>query len=618
MKLPALIFLLTVCKMVSGTVSISTQPDCAVLQYLSYYEIREGKLSQTDTIVIQINKRTGEDLCQVEIPFSKSDPIIEFSAWIEDTTGIVLRRLKRQEYTDVSEISDYSLYEDYFSRNFQLKHNVYPYRICYTYKITFRQFAGITNWYPVLDSDVPTQHAKLVLEIPKDYGIKVLEKNISPPVIHQNHERITRTWNTSYDGSLRSEIFCPILSGFLPSVQIVPLQFTYGCTGSTTDWQSFGKWQADLNQDLGNLPESEKRRISDLVGQARDKKEKVRLIYHYLQDNTRYINVTLDIGGMKPYPAEYVATNKYGDCKALTNYTKAMLNFLGIESYYTLVYSSRQPREISQNFPSQQFNHVVLVIPFDPDTLWLENTSNINPFGYAGTSIQNRLALLVDHDRSRLVRIPSLRNTDVRESGKMEFFLDLGDNAKVAMIHDFKGSKFELYNSLFTQNNRDEQSAYIHDHLPFTSFEIQDWKILKDNRDARNIKLETTLTVHHFVKSLGMEKYFTLVPLAIPDFPVPKSRKLPVQLPYPIVLSDTAIFHTSSYFNKIDVPQDTAFTSKFGRYNVHFNREGNKITVLREFVLHPGNISLDEYHVFYSFLAAIKTNGNRKILMQRK
>jgi hypothetical protein len=93
----------------------------------------------------------------------------------------------------------------------------------------------------------------------------------------------------------------------LPYVKIVPLNFHYGIGGSTADWRSFGEWQADLIQGLGALPESEKQKITALVGDRKDKREIVKILYHYLQDNTHYINVTIDIGGFIPYPAEYVA-----------------------------------------------------------------------------------------------------------------------------------------------------------------------------------------------------------------------------------------------------------------------------------------------------------------------
>ena len=119
----------------------------------------------------------------------------------------------------------------------------------------------------------------------------------------------------------------------------------------------------------------------------------------------------------------------------------------------------------------------------------------------------------------------------------------LKGNAKTKLNCNFRGEKFETYNSLYTQYNHDIQNGYVHDHMPFQSFELQDWILVKKDRDDRNITLESSLSVRHILKSIGNERYFSIVPSEIPDFASPKSRKLPVQIPYPLFMTDTLIYH---------------------------------------------------------------------------
>ena len=103
---------------------------------------------------------------------------------------------------------------------------------------------------------------------------------------------------------------------------------------------------------------------------------------------------------------------------------KSALATVGIESYYTLIYGDSKPIKIDQRIPSQQFNHVILCVPLEQDTVWLENTSSSSPFNYLGVFTQNRKGLLVNGDKSELVNTPALTQEQCLIESKFGFSLD--------------------------------------------------------------------------------------------------------------------------------------------------------------------------------------------------
>ena len=71
----------------------------------------------------------------------------------------------------------------------------------------------------------------------------------------------------------------------------------------------------------------------------------------------------------------------------------AMLKEVGIKAYYTTIKAGQNATDIDVDFPSHQSNHIIVAVPNNHDTLWLECTDQTNPFGYLGTFTGDRKAL---------------------------------------------------------------------------------------------------------------------------------------------------------------------------------------------------------------------------------
>jgi hypothetical protein len=226
-------------------------------------------------------------------------------------------------------------------------------------------------------------------------------------------------------------------------------------------WDNYAKWIISLNTGRDVLPESTKKHIHELTANAKTTEEKVRLLYEYLQSKTRYVGIQLGIGGYQPFEASVVDQTGYGDCKALSNYMVSMLKEVGISANYTLIKGGAGESDIDVSFPSSQFNHVIVAVPGKADTLWLECTSQTNPFGYLGDFTGDRHALMITNDGGKIVKTPSYTATDNTQSRTAEVFVQPTGDAKAKIKTTYCGLQYENGElSRVVNTQYDEQKKY--------------------------------------------------------------------------------------------------------------------------------------------------------------
>jgi hypothetical protein len=588
-----------------------------VLQETDIY-IKNGKLIHDIKYEIKINNRDGEKLTKISIPYSKLIKVSKIEACIKDNSGNIIKELEKSEIKVKSAISDYSLYEDDYVKEFTLKHNSYPYSICYSYEVQQHEYLSIDYWLPVIDWNTPTLKAVLNVEVPKGFIISYRSQFTDSFDIDSTDLIIKYRWSASYKNLIEPETSSPNLSTFLPYVKIVPGDFIYDSPGSFVSWYKYGQWNNHLLKGLSDLPEIEKNKILDIIIGVKDTVERIRRLYYYLQDRTRYIDITIETGGLKPYPASYVAENKYGDCKALSNYFKSVLEVAGIKSFYTKVNAGAQITEIDKSFPSQQFNHIILCVPVANDSIWLDCTSDM-PFGYLGTFSQSRDAFIIDEDRSHFTRTPALSYDDVLEIRKVTFRQNIQNQTIGIFSNTYRGEKYETYFYLSNSVSETDRSRIFRNNIVKGGYELIDFHLLTPLRDSAKISLTYTARSNKIYNFYGNDLIIHVLPFQIPRFEDPLKRKLPVQVNYPICSSDSLEYEIPIDYRVTGKLTNESVDTDFGSYRIETVLSSNKVSVVKSFRLRPGKYSLDKYPGFYAFLArVIDLENNNKIITSKK
>ncbi len=124
------------------------------------------------------------------------------------------------------------------------------------------------------------------------------------------------------------------------------------------------------------------------------------------------------------------------------------------------------------DFPSTQFNHAIAAVPNEKDTLWLECTSQKNPFGYQGKFTGDRKALMITDVGANVVRTIQYRPEDNLQSRTANVNIDITGNAKARIKTTAAGIQYENGDLDWVLGNSDKQKKWIEKNTEIPNFSI--------------------------------------------------------------------------------------------------------------------------------------------------
>jgi hypothetical protein len=360
--------------------------------------------------------------------------------------------------------------------------------------------------------------------------------------------------------------------------------------------------------------------VKELVKDVPGQREKVSLLYQYMQDKVRYVNITLGIGGFEPISANQVSEVGYGDCKALTNYMKSLLSVVGVSSLYTLITAGEQHPQLVQDFPSQQFNHVILAIPDEGDTLWLECTSQRLPAGYLGSFTDDRGVLLIHKEGGELSRTPGFTHSENRKVLNVSCILDAECNATIELSRLHGGVYFGEAQSSMYQNDDIEQKRIIQKNLRLSGFIVEDFSQDLVAGKAPALIESIRLTDDQFIPS---EDEIISLPLGIfsENLVLPtrsRNRKYPVYVKRGYTHTDSVIYELPEDLIVHQLPDPVVLETQFGEYRMNVKMIQKGLLYTRDLILYNGEYEPKQFSDFYSFLRRIRSSDQKKALLKKK
>lgn len=572
--------------------------------------------------VTLLNK--DSDAATVLVHYDGDTKVKRFEARIYDALGREVRKVDKNEIRDYAALDGYSIYQDDRYKVLEVNYSQYPYTLVYEYEIALKglQFAVFPAW-GIQGYNQSVEKALFSVSLPSDITLNYQVLNIAlEPRVEEGKDQTTYTWEVSGLKAIEKEPVSPSFYEDLPMVLTSPGRFAIGkYQGSMSSWKDYGAFVNRLYEGRDVLPPAVAAEVHAMAADAVTNAEKIERLYRYLQHNMRYVSVQLGIGGWQPFDAAYVAENKYGDCKALTNFMKALLKEAGITAYPALIAPGASFYEVQEDFTTPRFSHVILYVP-EQDT-WLECTSTHMPTGYIGEGNSNRNVLLITEEGGRLARTPELIPEDNRAIGRTEISVAADGSATARAVLKTTGSEHETYRYAGSELSREELGKWFTRQSSLPSFKLESLEI-QPEPDSPEATVEWAGSMPRYASRAG-KRLFLPLNLVNTMIEVPKKmdkRRLPVAGRSSFIHRDTIVLHLPGGFQVESLPEAAVeLEADYASYRAEavLDSEKGTVTYTRYFQVHPFRLPPGQYDAFRNFMAQVaKADKTMVVLVEKK
>ncbi len=559
---------------------------------------------------ITVLNKNGDDIAHMVVFYNKNTSVKYIKGTTYNEFGKLIGKFNERDFSDESTGGNSTLFQDYRVKHYIPAVTQYPYTIEYEYELKFKQTLNIEDWEPVPEPGLAVEKSSYKFISKPDFNIRYKEINLaSKAEVESTKDGLkTYTWQIVNMKAIRNEPFSPNPNVLLTRVMIAPEKFSYyGIEGSYSNWQQLGKWEYDkLLANRQDIPAETAEHIKEITAGITDPKLKAKKIYEYMQQKTHYISVQVGIGGYQPFTASDVDKLNYGDCKALVNYTRALLKVAGIDSWYCVVYGNHKEKiNMIDDFASMQGNHVILCIPFKNDTTWLECTSQEIPFGFLSDFTDDRTVLALTPEGGKLMHTPKYTTDENLEKRKASFVLSDAGELTGSMETIFKGTDYDDRYRLIEEAPV-ERVKDIRKYYPINNLEIEKLEFKQD----KSIKPVTTENIKLEAKDYGAvsngKLYFSLNSVdREQSLRQIQHRVNPIYINRGFTEEDEITYTLPKGYHLDSEPLHRIIEKPFGNFSAIMKINGDQLVYTRKFQLKDGNYSKDIYQDMVDFYQSV-------------
>lgn len=549
--------------------------------------------------------------------FDKLRSIDNVSIKIYNQLGLLTKKHTRKDYTVTAAYDGVSLATDDKTMELKMIAPSYPCTIDIEYEQSVNGYIDLPDWY-LNTQNTSTETFRYIVTVPTNLDIR--HRSVSfdlAPVIQSISEKKIYTWEAKNITAKKIQDHGYAAGYYYPRIEVAPNRFEYdNYPGNFSTWNDFAKWNYTLYEEKNPFSERRKDEIKALVAGSSSLRESVNILYNYLQNNMRYVSLQFGIGGYKPFAVKYVDQKKYGDCKALSNYMRYLLDAVEIKSYPVLINAGYDAVPVDPVFPKTSFNHVILCVPDKADTIWLECTSNDNKIGFLGNFTEERLGLLLTENGGSLIKTPASKYENNLLSSYSEIFLDTEGGARTQTRFYATGDIAFEFGQIKKLEPADMKQA-LTSYMNYRSAEVFETSEYRDSSIGRVFNINFEFAKLYAFKA-GTKAFFPQkLNKNFQEILRDEKREIDYVFEYPYQKADTTVFYLPKNFVVDELPAPIEISNEMAFYKKEVTAESpEKLKIITSLVLKKRIIPSDQYKKLSDFFVEVNRYEEQSIVLK--
>jgi hypothetical protein len=411
-----------------------------------------------------------------------------------------------------------------------------------------------------------------------------------------------------------------------------------GQTKGFGNWNDMALWQADLVRGRRDSSPEIKQKVAALTATETNVTRKMTILGKFVQDDVRYVEINLGIGGWQPHAANDIFSHHYGDCKDKATLMSTMLREIGIDSYYVAVNTERGA--INEKTPATRwFNHMILAIKLpdsavDPSLtavmqdktlgrlLIFDPTDDLTPFGYLRGPLQANFALLVTDSGGELIQLPRLPASmnGTRRTAKLTLSSDGTLTGDVAETRLGDPAAYQRYAQRSAATDKDKVKPIekeLAESLP--NYRLTHASVTNLQHNDQPFGWNYSLIVDNYAKTAG--NLLLVRPRVLGSgssalLETKDPRKFPVEFEGPSLDSDTFEITLPAGYEVSDLPPPVDVDYDFASYHSKTEASGNTLKYTRRIEVKELTVSLAQMESLKKFYRTIASDERNTAVLQ--